>query len=209
MALLLGVTWLLGVADPRTQKLAAVGVAATHLAFFSTTVYLLLAMLLAITALSTTFLGLLAILLLYGYRRKDVSRGDHARTLRQWLTHHNISLPSTAAIVSAINNKASKEILRPTATGEVCHINYNTASSLHYSTITKFTISSTGAKRAKGGAIATRYSSACVHFVEVIATKHRYYGMPAMPLHRVHHSLPTFFLTIFLFLFSVVYGVLC
>ena len=100
MALLLGVTWLLGVADPRTQKLAAVGVAATHLAFFSTTVYLLVGDVTGNNSLlSTTFLGLLAILLLYGYRRKDVSRGDHAQ--------HIAAMADAPQHLSAINSSNS------------------------------------------------------------------------------------------------------
>ena len=177
--------------DSRTQSVAALLKTSRSYSswFFSTTVYLLLAMLLAITALSTTFVGLLAILLLYGYRRKDVSRGDHARTLRQWLTRHNISLPSTAAVLSAINKKAREEILRPTATGEVRH---HALYPLQHMDRSPF---STGAKRAKSRAIATRYTTPCVHFVEDIITKHRYYGMPAMlALHWVHHSLLTFLL---------------
>ena len=86
-------------------------------------------MILALTALLATFVGLLAILLLYTnrYKRghKKKSEDSHQpqqlqqqrvaqRALRQWVAERDVCLPSVAAVLRAINNsRTNKHTLLP------------------------------------------------------------------------------------------------
>ena len=76
-------------------------------------------MLLALTVLSATFLGLVGILLLYGYRNARTSHEEHSTKLQEWLHHHQVKLPSLNAALAALNKRAAELVLSPVVKGEV------------------------------------------------------------------------------------------
>lgn len=78
-------------------------------------------MLLAITVLSATFIGLVAVLLFYGYSNSSGSVEANRSKLLEWIAEHGVSLPSISSVIAALNESASSVAVRRSSRGQVSY----------------------------------------------------------------------------------------
>ena len=143
-------------------------------------------MILALTAVSALFVGLVAIVL-YKYKRGGVDGEEDLQqqqlkqqlAVQQWVAERDLSLPSVAAVLRAINNsRTDKHTLLPSE--EVCSVLVTVLVFLFYMylSLPSLTHVSTECERIEIGAVVTRHITACLHPSRTgDSGGHRYYGM--------------------------------
>ena len=126
-------------------------------------------MILALTAVSALFVGLVAIVL-YRYKRGGVDGGEGSkqqqlqqqRAVQQLLAERDVSLPSVAAVLRAINNNRKNQ-RTPLPSEEVC-VGYCSISLLSLPSLpSPCLMGSTECERIEIGAVVTRHTTACLH----------------------------------------------
>ena len=143
-------------------------------------------MILALTAVSALFVGLVAIVL-YRYKRGGVDGGEGLQqqqlkqqlAVQQWLAERDLSLPSVAAVLRAINNsRTDKHTLLPSEEVHSVLVTVLLISFLHVSLPPFSHHVSIECERIEIGEVVTRHTTACLYPSRPgDPGGHRYYGM--------------------------------